>query len=178
MKTLHCAVLVLSSSIMVSCHSIDPKAYPIASGPRASGIASATAQRDWRSVRIPIRKGSPEVRLRDRLDPIWWFGNADEPEPPSWYLPGHRLRMLKWRFRNSFHNFNDYVIGVADKETVRYEKCPQSQGGYRRGWNFAVTEYRHLRLPFADYRRGRFEFYLGWRERGNFGAKLNFRQDK
>jgi len=29
-------------------------------------------------------------------------------------------------------------------------------------------------LPFLSYHRNRFNFYFGWRERGNFGIKLNF----
>ena len=31
-------------------------------------------------------------------------------------------------------------------------------------------------LPFLSYQRGGFNFYFGWRERGNFGIKLNYSQ--
>ena len=27
------------------------------------------------------------VTWEQRANPIWWFGNADEPKPPSWYIP-------------------------------------------------------------------------------------------
>ena len=46
------------------------------------------------------------------------------------------------------------------------------------GWNFAVTGYKRLRLPFLSYEGHCIAFYLGWRESGNFGAKLNVKGTK
>ncbi len=81
-----------------------------------------------------------------------------------------------WYMRNPFANFSNYVIGVADKQTARSGVYPTVNGNPNGGWNFAVTRRRIVYLPFIDYKRHRFEFYFGWRARGNFGMKLNFRQ--
>jgi hypothetical protein len=50
----------------------------------------------------------------NKLNPIWWFLNDDEPYPPAWYLPGKPswLRFPAWYIRNPMSNFADYVIGV------------------------------------------------------------------
>ena len=81
-----------------------------------------------------------------------------------------------WYMRNPDENFSNYVIGVADRKSVRYGVYPDQIGNPHGGWNFAVTRRRILYLPFIDYKHHRFEFYFGWRERGNFGIKLNFNQ--
>ena len=66
------------------------------------------------------------------------------------------------------------LIGVADKDTMRYGRYPKEVGNPHGGWNFAITRRRIIFLPFWDYKNSRMEFYFGWRERGNFGIKLNF----
>ena len=137
---------------------------------------AADARPKWHSVTIIPRTNQPVGHFYNKLNPIWWFGNADEPHSPAWYRPNGTLRNVTWYFRNPFANFTWYVIGVADKKTVRSGLYPDHIYNPRGGWNFAVTRRRIVYLPFIDYKRGRFEFYLGWRERGNFGAKLNFRQ--
>jgi hypothetical protein len=120
----------------------------------------------------------PAIHLADKFNPIWWFGNTDEPNPPGWYLPGHEFREFKWRLRNPFHNFGNYIIGFVDKETARSGRYPDLIGNPNGGWNFTIIKCKRLRLIFVDYKYGRFEFYFGWRERGNFGIKLNFRKKK
>ena len=42
----------------------------------------------------------------------------------------------------------------------------------------AVCKYYCLRLPFISYHRGNFYFYLGWRNRGNFGFEFKFAKPK
>jgi hypothetical protein len=110
-----------------------------------------------------------------KWSPGFWLGNSDEPVPPADYRPDDKRRTQKWYFRNPTHNFNYYVIGIADKTFRRSGRCPHEVFNPRQGWNWAVCKYRFLRLPFASYQRGRFRFYLGWRERGNFGAEIKFR---
>ena len=122
------------------------------------------------------RTNAPVVHIWNKLNPIWWLGNASEPHAPAWYRPNGSLRDLWWWLRNPFSNFSSYVIGVADKPTVRYGRYPDKIGNPNGGWNFAVTRRRIVYLPFIDYKHGRFEFYFGWRQAGDFGAKLNFRQ--
>jgi hypothetical protein len=107
--------------------------------------------------------------------PGFWLGNSDEPVPPADYRPDDKRRTQKWYFRNPTHNFNYYVIGIADKSFRRLGRCPHEVFNPREGWNWAVCKYKFLRLPFVSYRHDRFRFYLGWRERGNFGAEIKFR---
>lgn len=83
-----------------------------------------------------------------------------------------------WYVRNPYHNFDHYVIGIGDKSFTRVGRFPAQVANPNGGWNWAVCRYRNLRLPFVDYQRGGFEFYLGWRNGGNFGIKLNFAQKR
>ena len=69
-------------------------------------------------------------------------------------------------------------MGIADKRFTRKGRFPAEISNPNGGWNWAVCHYKVLRLPFVDYRRGGFEFYWGWRERGNLGLKLNFAAEK
>src|SRR5437588_1171288 len=58
-------------------------------------------------------------KFKQKINPVWWFGNADEPVAPAWYRPGKHNRNLAWHLRNPFHNFDGYVIGVSDKSFTR-----------------------------------------------------------
>jgi hypothetical protein len=113
-----------------------------------------------------------------KVNPIWWFKNADDPVPPPSYRNGKCCRKFAWYVRNPFHNFDHYVIGIADKPFTRVGRFPDRVANPNGGWNWAVCRYRNLRLPFVDYHCGRFEFYFGWRNGGNFGVKLNFAQNR
>jgi hypothetical protein len=140
----------------------------------SSGQAATVPPRGkWHGVTIAPPARLPRIHWYDKMNPVWWFKNVDEPKPPAWYKPHDHNRTLKWRFRNPFHNFNAYVIGVGDKTIVRSGRYPVRISNPRGGWNFAVTKYKWLRLPFISYQRGKFHFYFGWRDRGNFGAKVN-----
>jgi len=123
---------------------------------------------------FPHQKFSPCLKR----NPIWWFKNADDPVPPPWYRKGKCCRKFMWYMRNPFHNFDHYVIGVGDKPFTRVGRFPDKNAKPNGGWNWAVCKYKCLRLPFVDYQRGGFEFYMGWRNGGNFGMKLNFAQKR
>ncbi|MFZ0826499.1 MAG: hypothetical protein WAO02_03665 [Verrucomicrobiia bacterium] len=138
--------------------------------------ASAGTKPRWHSVVMEPHTNLPPIHFYNKLNPVWWLGNIDEPCAPAGYRPNGSCRNFMWFMRNPFTDFTDYVIGVADKKTVRYGFYPALNGNPNGGWNFAVTRRRIVFLPFIDYKRHRFEFYFGWRERGNFGIKLNFRQ--
>jgi len=128
----------------------------------------------YRSITVHPPEDQPKISLANKLNPIWWFKNVDEPTAPDDYLPHHKFRNVHWLFRNSFHNFTFYVIGVADKTFVRSGRNPDKVFRPGGGVNFAVTKYGILRLPFLSYERGLVHAYIGWRDRGNFGMKLNF----
>ena len=57
---------------------------------------------------------------------------------------------------------------------MRSGKYPERNSRPRGGWDFAVARRKLALLPFLSYQRGGFNFYFGWRERGNFGIKLNY----
>jgi hypothetical protein len=130
------------------------------------------------NVRFVEHRPRPDRHFRtvQKLNPGWWFANADDPVPPDWYRTGKRFRALSWGFRNPCHNFTFYVMGIADKPFVRKGPHPARISRPGGGWTWAVNCYKYARLPFVDYSRGRFEFYLGWRTAGNFGVKLNLRK--
>jgi len=147
------------------------------SGAETIGITNQTPpepEPKWHTVAMPRKASVPVIHWYDKINPVWWLGNAEEPVPPAWYEPTNSMRKVKWYFRNPFTNLSYYVIGVADKDTVRSGRYPESVGNPHGGWNFAVTRRRIVYLPFWDYKNRHMEFYFGWRERGNFGIKLIF----
>jgi hypothetical protein len=113
-------------------------------------------------------------RTMPKWNPVWWFGNVDDPEPPEWYRPGARFRRALWQLRNPLHNFTFYVIGIADRPFTRSGRFANHIFAPAGGWNWAIARHRCLRLPFVSFNGERWRFHLGWRERGNFGAKINF----
>jgi hypothetical protein len=130
----------------------------------------------WHTVKIRAWPNTNTIHWYDKINPVWWVGNNEEPDPPAWYEPGNPCRRIYWRLRNPFTNFSYYVIGVADRDARRSGWYPKNVSNPNRGWNFAVTGVTKLNIPllwFVDYRSkgGHFEFYAGWRERGNFGLK-------
>jgi hypothetical protein len=172
-------MLVLSGCLCcagcLSPCSINPKNYPLLPDKHADPVAFARPDPldgAWHSVRTTPNTNLT-ITVCDRLNPVWWFGNADEPVAPAWYRPDGHMRTLRWHIRNPIHNFSHYVIGIADKESVRSSCYPRSLSNPNGGWNFAVAKYKHVRLPFVDYKRGKFEFYFGWRVGGNFGMKFD-----
>jgi hypothetical protein len=171
------ALVVIALSLAV-CQA-EPSRMPVspkASADEQSGLVPAKKTRPgarWHRVQVSPRAGVPAIHCYDKINPVWWVKNSDEPVPPEWYRPHERRRVIKWRFRNPFHNFSSYVIGIADKKFVRNGRYPEVTSNPNGGWNFAISKYKWLRLPFIDYRRGRFESYVGWRDHGNFGVKAN-----
>jgi hypothetical protein len=154
-------------SLVTGCCSVKPNSLP-------TDVPGAKPH--WHRITVTPGTNAPPVHFYNKLNPIWWVGNASEPRAPDWYKPDRCCRDFQWWLRNPFSNFSSYVIGVADKETVRYGRYPEQTSNPNGGWNFAVTRRCIVYLPFFDYRRGRFEFYFGWRKAGKFGIKLNFYQ--
>jgi hypothetical protein len=152
-------------------------AAPNCSMPRIAAILllalAVAAQAE--TVRRPAKVLSPPIRPWQKLNPLWSLGNADDPQPPVDYKPGSPIRRLQWSLRNPLHNFTFYVIGVSDKDTVRTGRHANHVFAPGGGWNWAVTRRHLVLLPFVSYENDRCRFYLGWRESGNFGAKLTFR---
>ena len=105
------------------------------------------------------------------------FGNADDPVPPVWFMPGATpcTRAIRWWIRNPMHNLMFYWLGVAGKPFTR--TSPDNLLPPGGGWMFAVTRYRWLRLPFLSYAGRYIEFYAGWRNSGALGFALRKTHD-
>ena len=136
-------------------------------------IATAPAAE---TITRPASVHTPPIRTAQKWNPLWSFGNADDPAPPDWYRPGTSGRRMMWQLRNPLHNFTHYVIGVSDKDITRTGKYPGAVFAPDGGWNWAFTRHRCIPLPFVSYEGAHCRFYLGWRESGNFGGKINFKQ--
>ena len=153
--------LLLAGCLASGCQSVPRQTVRHVPGAAPPAVAAPAEP-------APEVAARPRFSLLQKLNPLWWFTNADEPVAPDDYRVGEKLRTLKWHLRNPLHNFTFYVIGIADKEFTR-TGCFREQG-----WTWAVCRYGWLRLPFVSYRRGGFTFYCGWRDRGNFGFKFNY----
>lgn len=171
-----------------------PVRFPILLGLLFGGEATALAQRNaheprptpmrrtpagtnaahWHTVLVTPNPDAPEIHFYDKLNPVWWLQNADEPEPPDWYRPADKHRVLKWRFRNPFHNFDHYVIGIADKQFQRSGQYPERNSDPNGGWDFDLSRRKLVVLPFISYEKSGCTFYFGWREHGAFGMSLRF----
>ncbi|HEY2081311.1 MAG TPA: hypothetical protein VGI88_00895, partial [Verrucomicrobiae bacterium] len=134
--------------------SVHPLQYPLL--PDKYADPKAFAKPDplegvWHSLRV-----APSTQITvtacERLNPLWWFGNADEPVAPPWYRPNGKMRTFLWHLRNPIHNFSHYVVGINDKESVRSGHYPRSLSNPNGGWAFAVSKYKHIRLPCVDYK--------------------------
>lgn len=107
-------------------------------------------------------------------NPVLWLGHEDEPNPPQDYRPEDPNRRRKWYFRNPCHNFTFYVIGIVDAEFDQTGRYPGVVFNPNGGWNWTACRYKCCWLPFLSYKRGGFQFYCGWQERGDFRMKLRF----
>ena len=99
----------------------------------------------WHTIRVPPAPGLPKIPFYDKLNPVWWLENADDPIPPAWYRPGDPHRGLKWSFRNPFHNFDHYVIGIADKTFERSGLYPERNSNPHGGWDLELARRRLAR---------------------------------
>jgi hypothetical protein len=167
-------LILVMALLLIGGQSTFARPEPAAWQPRPMKRPPAgTNSAQWHSVRVTPRAELPEIHFYDKLNPVWWVENSDEPIPPKWYKPDDKHRVMKWHFRNPFHNFSFYVIGVADKEFVRSGKYPERNSSPHGGWDFEVARRKLVLLPFISCQRGSFNFYFGWREHGSFGIKLN-----
>ena len=166
------AVAVLLSAI---CPPAFSRPVPEASQPAPMKRPPAiTNPVRWHTIAVTPATNHAKIHFYNKLNPVWWVGNVDDPVPPPWYRTNSQHRTFLWHLRNPFHNFDHYVIGVADKKFVRSGRWPERNSNPDGGWDFEVARRKLAVLPFLSYERGRFNFYFGWREGGSFGLKLNF----
>jgi hypothetical protein len=133
------------------------------------------------------RTASVSGRVRQsiwkRLNPVWWFLNVDEPDPPDWQLPGKPfiIRQLSWYLRNPLHNFGKYVLGVADRNYTVVGAAPVYATSWsdvdpiKTGWKISTIHIDGLRLPFVSYENNSVIWYAGWQWSGVFGLKFKIK---
>jgi hypothetical protein len=165
------AVMVLSGSASFCLASGLPAPPPFAAGAETNSPDFTAPFASPRRHEV-VMTNSVSVKKGVKWNPKFWLGNLDDPVPPPEYRPNDKHRAGKWRWRNPGHNFDFYVIGIADKTFRRAGRYPDRVFSPRNGWNWAVCKYKWARLPFISYHRNSFKFYFGWRERGNFGIEL------
>jgi len=167
-----------AADIMEHLSTMDPdkktrKAFNIVSDVLMTGTNAPR----YNCTKVPYDPNEPSLDRANFTNPLWWMGNVQEPKAPDWYKPGDKLRNLLWYIRNPFHNFTNYVIGVRaysrDPSFIRCGHYPADVFSPNPGWNYSEIQYQGVRLPFVSYWSDKFKFYIGWRERGNFGLKLN-----
>lgn len=127
----------------------------------------------WHPARQPELRGS-ELLGVPKLNPAWWLQNADSP-PEPWWQPGQpqRQRERSWAWRNPGHNFTHYVVGVSDRDFVRYGLAAGEVWHPRGPLNVALIRCGPLLwLPWVSWRGVWLEGYAGWRSGGNFGLAL------
>jgi hypothetical protein len=153
----------------------DTNVSVVTSPPARPHGTNSVPQTGWHTIVHKPDPDKPPIRTINKFNPVWWFGNSDQPNPPDDYRPNDKARLFKWRTRNPFHNFTFYVIGIADKKIKRSGCHPEQTFRSDGGWNFAVTRYKWCPRPFVSWCHGDkgFHFYCGWRTAGNFGLKCN-----
>ena len=164
-------VIILSCLALGSVSGCQTAALPpVEKGASTNAAVAEASSPPKRVFHVPKLKPT----TAQKLNPLFWFSNMDDPVPPKWYRPDNRCRTVLWHFRNPLHNLFFYVLGIADKEFEIVGRFPGRIGNPDGGWNWTVCKYKCLRLPFISYSRGKFSFYLGWRNRGNLGMKFNY----
>jgi hypothetical protein len=145
-----------------------------------------TATETW-IVSPDGRTASVSGRVRQpiwkRLNPVWWFLNVDEPDPPDWQLPEKPfiIRQLSWYLRNPLHNFGKYVLGVADRNYTVVGAAPLYATSWsdvdpiKTGWKISTIHIDGLRLPFVSYENNSVIWYAGWQWSGVFGLKFRIK---
>lgn len=112
------------------------------------------------------------------LNPL---GNWLEPKP---YPEKHKIQAEEsrlpeefwWFLRNPFHNFMTHWIGIVPIGPRYSWIRPESNGWSREhygdsNWYWWRKANRPL-LPFYRNKGTKWEFYLGWTDRGDFGMAM------
>ena len=125
------------------------------------------------------------IPLYKKLNPLWWFGNEDDgwcgekDKGMRWWLTKNCSGKctiscaVKWFIRNPMHNFVFYVIGFADHEIENKTFWPSPP--HKILFTMRRVKGTIIKLPFFAFRCKKWEGYIGWRERGNFGIALRKR---
>src|SRR5437764_1442673 len=67
---------------------------------RLSAAAVATTNVAPVHAVVHVPREHQHFTFWQKINPVWWFGNADDPVPPRKYRPGKRTRKFTWYLRN------------------------------------------------------------------------------
>jgi hypothetical protein len=139
-----------------------------------------TISPDGRTASVTGRETQP---MWKKFNPVWWFLNDDEPDPPDWHLAGkpYLIRQLSWYARNPFQNFGKYILGVSDRNYTVVGTRPIYVTNWsdispeKKGWKVSTIHIQGLRLPFVAYENEHVLWYAGWQWWGFFGFKFKIK---
>lgn len=161
-------LLVVYSIVTISLHArqVSSETWIISNDGQAASVTGRVRQPFW-----------------IKLNPIWWFLNDDEPDPPDWQLPGKPfiIRQVSWYLRNPLQNFGKYVLGVGDQNYMVVGNAPvyatiwSDIDPVKTGWKVSTIHNDGLRLPFVSYENQYLIWYAGWQWSGLFGFKFNIK---
>jgi hypothetical protein len=165
---------------------------------RSGEHAAHYAQVEKRALEHPFYRGIPrhrrQVRWYDLPRWIHWglLGNDDngifgESQRIPYSTNIHTGTFICWSTRNPLHNFSFYVVGSAHWKrhyhavlfSIAHGRVRAFARGERKvfdsdnSFKMAFNDFRpFIALQFSHFGNRRFQFYVGWRERGNLGFKF------
>lgn len=184
-----------SAMLATSCASYKAPSSSFArerSGEHAAHYAAV----EERALQHPLYRAIPRHRsqLRWYDAPRWaawsFVGNDDDGifgEAIPYSTNIHTGTFCRWATRNPLHNFSFYLVGSAHWKRHyhaallsiagrRVRVCSRDQGEVHdsdNSFKIAFNDFKpFISLQFSHFKNRRFQFYVGWRGRGNLGFKL------
>jgi hypothetical protein len=189
---------VLGSAVLTtSCASYRTPASSF-SRERAGAQAAHYAGVEQRALEHPLYQVIPRHRSQLRwYDLAHWIpwglcGNDDngifgESQRIPYSTNIHTGTFIRWSTRNPLHNFCFYAVGSAHWKrhyhavllSIAHGRIRMFSRGERKvfdsdnSFKIAFNDFRpFIGWQFSHFKNRRFQFYVGWRERGNLGFKL------
>jgi hypothetical protein len=141
-----------------------------------------------------IPRHRSQVRWLDAPHWIWWSlaGNDDngifgESKSVPYSTNIHAGTFFRWNARNPLHNFTFYTVGsahwkhhynaivlsVGDNGVRVFSTGKKAVFDTRNSFKIAFNDFKpFVSCQFSHFKGRLFQFYVGWRERGNLGFKL------
>ena len=197
MKSSHACVIFGCAIFTTSCASYKVPSSSF-SRERTGEQAAHYSCVEQRALQHPLYRVIPRHRSQvhwfDVARWITWglWGNDDngifgESQRVPYSTNIHTGTCALWATRNPLHNFSFYVIGSAHWEhhynAILFSASGEGVRAFARGkeavfdsdnaFKIAFNDFKpFIALQFAHFKNKRFQFYAGWRERGNLGFKL------
>jgi hypothetical protein len=197
MRSLHACAVLGCALLATSCASYKVPSSSFVRQHTGDQAAHYTAL-EHRAAQHPLYRVIPrhrqQVRWYDAPHWVSWglWGNDDngifgESQRVPYSTNIHTGTCALWATRNPLHNFSFYVIGSAHWKNhyhaVLFSASGEGVRAFARGkeavfdsdnaFKIAFNDFKpFISLQFAHFRNRRFQFYVGWRQRGNLGFKL------